>query len=83
MSKTVSSKRVLKIALSTWENASRDKRELGVVEELGAEVLVLAKGNSTGVIEQVDGFNVYRMSTRPLGNHVPNMINRIASIFTW
>lgn len=83
MNKKETPKRVLKIALSEWENASRDKRELSVIKELGAEVLVLAKGNNTGIVDQVDGFNVYRMSTRPLGNHVPNAVNRIISIFTW
>lgn len=83
MKKTVSSKLVLKIAPSMWKNESRDKRELSVVKELGAEVLVLAKGESTGVVEQVDGFNVYRMSTHPLGSCVPNVVNRIVSLFTW
>lgn len=74
---------ILKIAPLEWKNASRDKRELGVMKELGANVLVLAKGKQTGVIEQIDGFKVYRVSTRPLGKHIPNTINRIVSIFTW
>ncbi|MDE6887965.1 MAG: glycosyltransferase, partial [Eubacterium sp.] len=76
-------KLVLKIALSVWKNASRDKRELGVVKELGADVLVMAKGEKSGILEQVDGFDVYRMSTRPLGEHMPVVINRIVSVFTW
>lgn len=83
MNRMPKSKRVLKIVLSTWKNESRDKRELSVVKELGAEVMVLAKGDDTGVIEQVDEFKVYRMSTRPLGNKVPNAVNRIVSLFTW
>lgn len=76
-------KLVLKIAPSEWINESRDKRELGVVKELGAEVLVMAKGRKSGVVDQVDGFDVYRMSTRPLGTYVPPAFNRIVSIFTW
>lgn len=76
-------KMVLKIAANSWENASRDVRELSVVKELGADVLVMAKGEKTGVQEVVRGIPVYRMSTRPLGRYVPNGINRIISIFTW
>lgn len=83
MKKTTPAKLVLKIVPSIWENASRDKRELRVVKELGAEVIVLAKGDSTGVVEQVDGFDVYRMSTCPLGARVPKAVNRIISLFTW
>lgn len=81
--KNTSSKLVLKIVLSEWNNASRDKRELSLVRELGAEALVLAKGDKSGVVEQVESFQVYRMATRPLGKHIPNMINRIISLFTW
>ncbi len=76
-------KLILKIAPSEWKNESRDKREIGVIKELGADILVLAKGKKTGVIERIEGFDIYRVSTRPLGNHIPNTINRIISIFTW
>ena len=76
---------VLKVCGGTWERDSRDKRELSVYRECGADVAVLAKGNSTdrGRQEEVDGFVVYRYSTRPLGNRVPNPINRAISLFTW
>ena len=76
---------VLKICGSTWENDSQDKRELSVYRELGNEVCVLAKGNSEdkGRADVVDGFSVYRMSTRPLGNYVPKSVNRFISLFTW
>lgn len=76
-------KLVLKIAANTWENASRDIRELSVVQELGADVLVMAKGDKSGIQEKVRGFSVYRMSTRPLGKYFPKGINRIVSVFTW
>ena len=78
-------KRVLKICAGTWENASRDKRELSVYRDLGAEVLVLAKGADTdcGRAEEVDGFTVLRMNSRPLGSRFPNVVNRFVSLFTW
>lgn len=76
-------KLVLKIACNTWENASRDVRELSVIQELGADVLVMAKGEKTGIKENVSGFSVYRMSTRPLSNKIPNEINRFLSVFIW
>jgi len=76
---------VLKICGSEWENASRDKRELSVYREFGYDVAVLAKGMAVdkGRIEDVDGFKVYRYSTRPLGDRMPNLINRIISLFSW
>lgn len=79
------SKLVLKICAGTWDNASRDKRELSVCQELGYDTLVLAKGNANdhGREEDVEGFQVRRYSTRPLGNKFPEPINRALSLFTW
>ena len=76
---------VLKITSGEWINASRDKRELQVAQELGAQVLVMAKGkpHDNKRFEKVDGFDVYRYSTRPLGLRIPNNLNRIISIFIW
>ncbi len=76
---------VLKVCGGTWENDSRDKRELSAYRDCGADVAVLAKGNRNdkGRIEIVDGFIVYRFSTRPLGRKVPDSINRLISLFTW
>lgn len=76
-------KKVIKICGNTWANASHDKRELSAVMELGAEVEVIAKGDKTGEVDNVDGFRVYRISTRPLGSKIPNSINRIVALFTW
>lgn len=75
----------MKICGSSWNNASRDKRELSVYKEMGAEVFVLAKGKCRdyGRIEYVDGFKVFRYTTRPLGKYVPALINRIISLFLW
>lgn len=76
---------VLKVCGGTWENASRDKRELSVYRELGYDVAVMAKGSAKdkGRIDDVDGFRVIRYSTRPLGERVPNALNRFVSLFTW
>ena len=37
--------RVLKIGPSDWVGGNRDRRELSVCQELGAETLVISKGN--------------------------------------
>ena len=76
--------RVLKVCIGTWANASRDQRELGVCRELGAETIVLAKGNAEdkGREESVNGFKVLRYTTRPY-KHIPVPINRVISIFQW
>lgn len=79
-------KRVLKICSNTWENASRDKRELTICRELGMEAVVMAKGAPGDSFrkEEVDGFPVYRFSTRPLGTaRWLNPLNRVLSLFVW
>lgn len=73
--------KVLKVCASEWKNASRDKRELSVCRELGMEVFVLAKGEGGDNI--VDGFKVYRATSRPLGKLVMTPINRVVALFTW
>ena len=75
--------KILKLTVEEWKNASRDKRELSVCRELGMDILVLAKGNpeDRGRREMVDGFEVVRYTTRPLGLRVPVKLNRVASVF--
>lgn len=79
------SKLVLKICCNVWKNANRDKRELSVYREQGADVLVMAKGcdEDNGRRETVDGFEVLRLSSRPLGTRMPNALNRFVSVFVW
>ena len=77
--------KVVKVCINEWKNASRDKRELSVCRELGCETLVMAKGKVTdkGTEDTVDGFRVFRYTTRPLGKYVPLLFNRVASVFIW
>lgn len=75
-------KLVLKICCSDWKNASRDKRELGVCRDLGMDVLVLARGED-GKNDIVDGFDVVRKTSRPLGKCIPAGLNRIVALYTW
>ena len=75
--------KVLKICVGEWKNASHDKRELSAVREMGHEVEVVAKGPVSGVVEDVDGYKVTRLTSRPLGEKVPNAINRALSMLTW
>lgn len=79
-------KRVLKICANTWDSASRDKRELTLCRDLGAETLVMAKGAPGDSFrkEEVSGFHVYRFSTRPLGTaRWLTPLNQILSLFVW
>lgn len=77
--------KVLKIYAGDWINQSRDKRELTVCRELGATVEILAKGEEFdyGKLQVIDNFTVHRCGTRPLGEKVPNSLNRIVSVFIW
>ncbi len=76
---------VLKICGSEWVNESRDKRELAVYRELGEKVTVLTKGSLSdkGRYDKIDGYEVRRYTTRPLGTKVPNSLNRVISLFIW
>lgn len=79
-------KKILKICTNIWENASRDKRELTVCRELGMETVVMAKGRPGDSFreEEVDGFKVFRFSTRPLGPaRWLNGPNRVLSLLIW
>lgn len=76
-------KKVVKICAGEWKNASRDIKELSVIEELGGKIEVIAKGNKTGEISCIDGFKVFHVTTRPFGSKIPNSINRVASVFIW
>ena len=75
---------VLKVCLSEWKNESRDQRELSVCRELGADIKVVAKGKTEdyGKVESVNGFEVHRLSSRPV-NGLPKALNRVLSIFMW
>ncbi len=77
--------KILKISCNSWDSDSRDKRELLAYKELGADVLVMAKGAPRDIFKKdsVDNFDVLRFSTRPLGNKVPKSLNRILSIIIW
>jgi glycosyltransferase involved in cell wall biosynthesis len=73
----------LKIVPGKFDSASRDKRELSVIQELGHQVIVIAKGenNKKGV---ADGFEVHCRTTRPLGNAKwLTQINRLVSLVSW
>lgn len=79
-------KKILKICTNTWASPSRDKRELTVCRNLGMEALVMAKGAPGDSFRQdeVDGFPVYRFSTRPLGTaRWLNVPNRVLSLLIW
>ena len=78
-------KKVVKICIDPWKNASRDKRELSACRELGLEPLVMAKGDIQDWYreDEVAGFRVLRFSTRPFGEKVPKPVSWIATIISW
>ncbi len=77
-------KKVVKICIGIWDNASRDKRELSVCREMGADVVVLAKGKKgdRGRVEEVAGYEVHRYATRPVKG-VPVLLNTFFTLFIW
>ena len=77
--------KVLKICWGPWLNASRDKRELAAYRETGAEVLVLAEGETgdRGRDDVVESFPVKRISSKPFGDGAPKRVNQLSSWFSW
>lgn len=85
MKRHMADKLLLKICDNSWDTASRDRRELSVCRELGARVLVMARGEPSDHGRQdTDGENeVLYYGTRPLGDRVPKMLNRLAAVVIW
>ena len=77
--------KVIKIIPNTFENASRDKRELSIIQGFGCELLVFCKKNQNNeIIKQNDTVQIFPMTTKPLGsNNKLNILNRIISFFSW
>lgn len=78
--------KVIKVCLSDWISASRDKRELSALSEIGHECFVMSKGQigDMGRKTSISGFDVYLYSTKPLGNRrMFRSLNRVLSIFLW
>ena len=73
----------LKIVLNKFKDASRDKRELSVVNTFNIDIFIMAKGEYN-YKSNSDGYNVHRRTTRPLGNvNWLVKLNRLISVFTW
>ncbi len=73
----------IKIIASTFQHATRDKKEMAVAAELGCQVMVVAKG-AKNHNEQVEGWDVHFRTTRPLGElGRMNGINRWITIWKW
>ncbi|MCE1168344.1 MAG: glycosyltransferase [Sphingobacteriia bacterium] len=73
----------VKLLINTFDNASRDKRELSVVRDLGYPIHIVAKGETNSII-QIDDWTVNCRTTRPLGQYYfLNKLNRVVSLFTW
>jgi glycosyltransferase involved in cell wall biosynthesis len=75
--------RILKIASTFFESASRDKRELSVLSEMGHEVIFMLRGDQDENLS-IKGINVYKRSTRPIGNaKFLRPFSRLLTILLW
>ena len=60
-------KKVLKVRVGTWNNATRDKRDLSAAMEAGFDVAVVALGQAGDRMRpgEIDGFSVYFCDMKP------------------
>ena len=77
--------KVLKIVPLEWGRHSRNTRELNAYRELGMDVVIINKGRARDFFKkrEADGFLVYDITTRPLGENVSASINRVLTVFLW
>lgn len=77
--------RVVKICCGKWLHESRDMRELSVYSELGAEVLVMARGESGDLFkeETINNFRVFKFSSVFFKNKSLHLLNGLVMIFKW
>lgn len=76
---------VLKITINTWKSPSRDLRELSVIKDLGANILVIAKsfGKDFSVgIEQPHGYVVHRLPTNSKKG-IFKAVGRVSTLIFW
>lgn len=73
--------KVVKIIPNTFENESRDLREISTLKSMGCNVIVVAKESDNPIDH---GVETIRLSSRPLGRFVSNpVVNRLASLYMW
>lgn len=79
---------IVKVVPNKFFNASRDKKEMTLLRDLGHQIIIVAKGDTSDVVT-IDGFTVHQRTTRPLKMHylknhnVTVLINRLLSLATW
>lgn len=73
--------KVVKIIPNTFENESRDQREILALQSIGCDVIVIAKESDNPTDH---GVETIRLSSRPLIKYISNStINRFASLYLW
>lgn len=76
--------KVLKLSLKYFNNASRDKREVSVLLELGYSVIVMAKENKNYIEKTKEGYEIhFRRIRDENAKGVEKQIQRVASVFSW
>ncbi len=76
-------KKLLKIYLDNWNNATRDKRDLAAAMEAGFDVAVMAKGEAGDRMRlgEIEGFAVYFCDLKPFPKN--RLVNKLLYILHW
>ncbi len=76
-------KKVVKIVPTYFEHETRDLKEISVLNSLGCNVIVVAKGDNAVIIEE-SCYTLHRLCSRPLMPFVSNLfLNRLFSLYIW
>ena len=58
--------KIVKVCIGEWKNQSRDEREMTLLQELGAEVVIVAKTSDIEKSEIINGLKIEKISTKPI-----------------
>ena len=76
-------KKVIKIVPTYFEHETRDLKEISVLNSLGCNVIVVAKGDNA-IITESSSYTLHRLVSRPLMPFIANpFLNRLFSLCIW
>lgn len=75
--------KIVKVCIGEWKNQSRDEREMTLLQELGAEVVIVAKTSDIEKSEIINGLKIEKISTKPIKFKPLTFFNKGVGFIKW